>query len=1187
MRFAAILAIVVAAVVCGEAAVAASQPQVGVQASMTPMPLAFTENKGQWPDSILFRADAGGAVVWITRTGVYYQLMRRIRKEGSALSASRFDSAQHDALESAPFVARDFGRERDSIETMLVKAAFVGSNPEPEAVPEGLMEYRCNYFLGNDPAKWATDVRNYEQVTLRGIYEGVDLQFGGTASGSLGYQYSLAPGAAESQIQIRYEAAEGVSVDSEGRVEAGVEWGSISGLLAGPSAVGARVLKSEADAESGTRDTRAAPLKYSTFLGGSAYDCGYGVAVDSFGAAYVTGATGSTDFPVASAYQASKAGSNDAFVTKITGDGSSLIYSTYLGGSSEDIGYSIKVDSVGQVYLSGRTSSTNFPTETAFQASNAGSADVFIAKLSAGGSSLLYSTYLGGTGGDYGYGLALDASGAAYVTGYTSSSDFPTLNGYQSALAGVQDAFITKLAGDGSSLVYSTYLGGSNSEYALEGNGIAVDAQGAAYVTGYTYSTDFPTRSSFQGYNKGGSEAFVSKLNSAGDSLVYSSYLGGNTEDYGTSIAVNSSGNAYVVGYTESLNFPTTYGAFDRSSNGRHDVFVSKVSGSGISLIFSTYLGGSSYDYGHGVAVGANGTVYVCGYTYSEDFPVQNPYQNFNAGAHDAFVTQFHADGGGLTHSSYIGGSSSDYSYGVAVVSDGTTTVTGKTGSADFPTYNAFQASNAGGTSDAIIATFDPVIDSDGDGIDDVSDNCPLIYNPNQEDEDGDGIGDACDDCTDSDDDGFGDPGFFNNSCPDDNCAYVSNPDQIDTDGDGYGDACDMDDDNDGVLDGDDTDPLDPDICEDVDGDGCDDCAVGTDDFGALPDNDPSNDGEDTDGDGICDLSDSDDDNDGVADAEDADPLDPTVCRDMDDDGCDDCAVGTDGFGPLPDFDPANDGTDSDGDGLCDSGDQCPNDALNDADGDGYCADIDNCPDIHNPGQADGDSDGHGDLCDNCPTVANEEQLDSDGDSLGDLCDNCPTVANPDQTDTDGDELGDVCDSDDDNDGVVDAEDADAFDPTICRDIDADGCDDCAIGSDGFGPLSDFDPTNDGTDSDGDGLCDSGDPCPNDIMNDMDGDGHCADVDNCPNVFNPDQEDTDGDGIGDACCCTLRGDFDSSGALNVADLTALIAHLFRGGPGAGCPNHADINGDGSLAVSDLTMLIAYLFRGGPAPVACS
>ncbi len=307
-------------------------------------------------------------------------------------------------------------------------------------------------------------------------------------------------------------------------------------------------------------------LSYSTYLGGSGTDAAYGIAVDPSGNAYVAGLTFSTNFPTSNAFQSSYGGGTyDGFVTKLSADGSTLLYSTYLGGSGEDIAYAIAVDSSGDAYVTGGTKSTNFPTTSnAFQGSLAGTVNVFVTKLAADGSSLVYSTYLGGNGKDSGNGIAVDPSGNAYVTGYTGSTNFPTTpSAFQGSLPGGQDPFVTKLSADGSSLVYSTYLGGG---FLDKGQAIAVDSSGNAYVTGATTSTDFPTTpSAFQGSLGSSSlysNAFVTKLAADGSSLVYSTYLGGGGPDLGYGIAVDPSGDAYVTGSAESVNFPTTPNAF-------------------------------------------------------------------------------------------------------------------------------------------------------------------------------------------------------------------------------------------------------------------------------------------------------------------------------------------------------------------------------------------------------------------------------------------------------------------------------------------------------------------------------------------------------------------------------------------------------------------------------------------------
>jgi hypothetical protein len=319
-------------------------------------------------------------------------------------------------------------------------------------------------------------------------------------------------------------------------------------------------------------------LVYSTYLGGSSDDEGFGIAVDSPGSAYVTGLTNSINFPTANPIQATNAGRTDAFVTKVNAAGNALVYSTYLGGSTSDEAFGIAVDSLGSAYVTGQTNSTNFPTANPIQAANAGGVtDGFVTKINAAGSALAYSTYLGGSNTDQGSGIAVDSLGSAYVTGLTNSTNFPTANPIQAANAGGLDAFVTKVNAAGSALAYSTYLGGSSHD---EGFGIAVDSLGSAYVTGFTQSTNFPTANPIQAANAGSDDAFVTKVNAVGSALVYSTYLGGSSNDEGFGgIAVDGLGNAYVTGRTGSTDFPTTPGTFQttNASGGCCDAFVTKL----------------------------------------------------------------------------------------------------------------------------------------------------------------------------------------------------------------------------------------------------------------------------------------------------------------------------------------------------------------------------------------------------------------------------------------------------------------------------------------------------------------------------------------------------------------------------------------------------------------------------------
>ncbi len=378
---------------------------------------------------------------------------------------------------------------------------------------------------------------------------------------------------------------------------------------------------------------------YSTYWGGSSDEFGFGIAVDSSGNAYVTGITYSSDFPTVNVLYPALWGSSDAFIFKLNASGTAAIYSTYLGGSGYEFGFGITVDSSGNAYVTGITSSSDFPTANALYPNLWGYTDAFIFKLNASGTAAIYSTYLGGSGSDDGYGIAVDSSGNAYVTGTTFSSDFPTVNALYPTLWGTTDAFIFKLNASGTSVIYSTYLGGSDNEYGYS-HDIAVDSSGNAYVTGTTFSSDFPTVNALYPTLWGDSDAFIFKLNASGTSAIYSTYLGGSGYDYGYGIAVDSSGNAYVTGYTGSPDFPTINALYPDYYGLGWYAFIFRLNASGTSAIYSTYLGGSSEDWGHGIAVDNSGNAYVVGMTTSSDFPTVNAlYPNLWGGS-DAFITK-------------------------------------------------------------------------------------------------------------------------------------------------------------------------------------------------------------------------------------------------------------------------------------------------------------------------------------------------------------------------------------------------------------------------------------------------------------------------------------------------------------------------------------------------------------------
>jgi hypothetical protein len=492
-------------------------------------------------------------------------------------------------------------------------------------------------------------------------------------------------------------------------------------------------------------------LSYSTYLGGSGganywgSDQGRGIAVDSSGNAYVTGFTESTDFPTANPLQATNHGNYDAFVAKLNAAGDALVYSTYLGGSSYDQGSGITVDAAGNAYVIGFTQSTDFPTANPLQpncgACATGGNNAFVAKLNPTGSALVYSTYLGGSSYDYGFGIGVDSAGDAYVTGSTCSTDFPTANPFQTSFAGgcadvesnvfpdgayselyvdyAGDAFVAKLNPAGSALVYSTYLGGSNSD---QSRSVVVDSAGNAYVTGFTYSVDFPTANPFQPFcvacGTGGSNAFVAKLNPAGSALVYSTYLGGSRNDFGNAIAVDTAGNADVTGSAYSTDFPAANPLQPNCPPcgvGGSNAFVAKLNPTGSALVYSTYLGAAYVGIelytatGNGIGVDSAGDSYVTGTASWGGFPTANPLpSSFGGdcppnGGGDGFLAKLNPAGSALVYSTCLGGNLGSSGYGIAVNAAGDAYLTGSTYAPNFPTVNPLEL-YTGGIQSAFVA---------------------------------------------------------------------------------------------------------------------------------------------------------------------------------------------------------------------------------------------------------------------------------------------------------------------------------------------------------------------------------------------------------------------------------------------------------------------------------------------------
>ena len=476
------------------------------------LPLSFEANHGQTDGKVKFLSRGSGYNLFLTATEAVLSLRKPQLKDKAAQG-----SALHKADKTEP--------------ATVVSMKLVGANPDPKITGVNQLPGKVNYFLGKDPKKWRTNISTYARVRYTNVYPGIDLVFYGQGQ-KLEYDFIVAPGADPEaialcfgQTPLKIDQNGDLALDAKGEelcLQKPLIYQDIDGIRKPVS--GGYVLhpvKNEKQthqvgfkiaAYDRTRPLVIDPvLIYSTYLGGSNTDEGYGIAVDATGNCYVTGYTNSTDFPTENPLYPNNAGYYDAFVTSLNPVGNALIYSTYLGGSSNDSGYGIAVDATGNCYVTGWTLSSDFPTENPLYPNNAGSHDAFVTSLNPAGDALIYSTYLGGSSNDYGYGIAVDATGNCYVTGWTSSSDFPTQYPLYPNNAGGWDVFVTSLNPAGDALIYSTYLGGSSTDY---GYGIAVDTTGNCYVIGCTSSTNFPTQNPLYPNNAGYYNAFVCKISS-------------------------------------------------------------------------------------------------------------------------------------------------------------------------------------------------------------------------------------------------------------------------------------------------------------------------------------------------------------------------------------------------------------------------------------------------------------------------------------------------------------------------------------------------------------------------------------------------------------------------------------------------------------------------------------------------
>ena len=689
------------------------------------LPLSFEANQGQSDPQVKFLSRGNGYSLFLTNRAAVLSLSKpspaNPALKGYVLKGDGFSRRVTGPKGVGALAPEGSATQSDTIEMQLAN-----SNPAAQVSGADLLPSIANYFLGNDPAKWHTNVPTYAKVKYANVYDGIDLVYYGNQR-KLEYDFIVQPGASPKNIQLHFAGAQKLKLDSDGNLEVIGKNGQITfqkPVLYQEKDGQRQPIEGKFNLQADNKITFAVGkydqsrplvvdpvLAYSTYLGSSGEftgDAANGIAVDSSGDAYVVGSTESSNFPVtpgAVQQKSDKSGeAYTAFVSKLNPGGTALLFSTYLGGSTNDLANAIVVDSKGNAYIGGQTESTDFPvTDGALQTNGGGSAySGFLTKLSPDGSSLVYSTYLGGQAN----GVAVGASGIAYVAGIGEPSDLPLPpDAFQTTLGA---SYVAAVNPTGTALIYATLLGGSNIDIA---RAITVDSDGDAFVVGETTSPDFPiTEGAFQTKIAGGANAFITELNPTGTGLVYSTFLGGSgipvgsgNADYGDqafAIAIGGSGNVYVAGQAFSFDFPTTKGALQTQNlavDGSGTGFVTVMNNKLSQPIYSTFLGGSVADIAYAIGVDGLANVYVTGNTQSANFPVTpDAFQitNHNSGQSEgtAFVSKLNPAGSSLLYSTYFGGDGGEVATALALDASANVYIAGGTFSDNFPiTLGAYQ----------------------------------------------------------------------------------------------------------------------------------------------------------------------------------------------------------------------------------------------------------------------------------------------------------------------------------------------------------------------------------------------------------------------------------------------------------------------------------------------------------------